>query len=563
MSTDFFDSLLAIMAVSLGATVVLNRFKMPNILAYLLAGCLIGPSVFGWVESPQDFTFLAEFGVVFLLFSLGLEFSIPKLLALRHSVFGLGSIQVSFCCAVFGVAVWWWGTSVEAAIVIAGALALSSTAIVSKELAEMKQVHSRHGQLAIGVLLFQDLAAVVFLILVPVLGGGDEGLWQALGWALLKGLGLMLLLLGLGKTLLPLLYTEVARTKSDEVFVLTTLVIVLMAAWITHSLHLSMALGGFVIGMMLGENQFRHQINSDIRPFKDILLGLFFVTIGMNIDVALLIEYWPRIILFSLGLIVIKAFLIALLVKWQKETRTTALQTGLNLAQAGEFGLALMTLGVMHKLVPADQASFIVLVAIMSMVASPFLIRHSDSLSHFIWRRLGGGKEQDTRSVEVPKKGHVIIGGFGRVGKTLANLLEQNEIDYIAIEQDVDQVSRQRKKDHNVIYGDCTKMAMLSSCHIDTARLAILTFHSMDIAKTSIAHIRSAGIKIPIIVRCAEQGDFNELISLGADAVVPEMLEASLVISAQVLALLQIDDSVIDKQIDVERRRQLTPKADS
>lgn len=561
METHFFEQLLAIMGASLVATVVLRRLGLPNIIAYLIAGAIIGPSVMGLIEQPSDFAFLAEFGVVFLLFSLGLEFSLPKLIALRATVFGLGGIQVVFCSLVFGGAVYLWGTSIEAAIIIAGALTLSSTAIVTKELSALHEVHNRHGQLSVGVLLFQDLAAVLFLIMVPVLGGSDTGsLWSALGGALGKGLLLVVGLLAVGKWLLPPLYKEVAKAKSEEVFVLSTLVIVMLASWVTHSFHLSMALGGFVIGMMLGESQFRHQINSDIRAFKDILLGLFFVTIGMNIETGLLVEYWPRILVFTVALIMIKALLISFLVKLFGDGKNTALQTGLNLAQAGEFGLALLALGVMHEVIPKEQASFIILVSIFSMAASPFLIRHSDKLSGGVWSLLGGNTEKVEKGdvdENMPGEGHVIIGGFGRVGKTIASLLEANDIDYIAIDENVSVVTKERQWDHNVVYGDCSSMEILNGCHISSAKMAILTFGSIEMAKHTIEHIRTAGIDVPIIVRCCEHGDYAELLALGADRVIPEMLEASLGISTQVLELLDVDEKLIDKQIAFERAEQL------
>ncbi len=559
MEEYFFEALLAILCTSLVATVVFQRLQLSSIIAYLIAGAVIGPHVIGWVESPEEFAFLAEFGVVFLLFSLGLEFSLEKLVALRSLVFGLGGIQVLVCSLVFGTAVWLWGSTPAAAVLIAGALALSSTAIVTKELSTLHQVQSRQGQLSIGVLLFQDLAAVVFLIMVPVLGGQtDVPLWRSLIEALAKGGVLVVVLLSVGKWVLPHFYREVAKGRSEEIFLLSTLVIVLLAAWVTHHFGLSMALGGFVIGMMLGESHYRHQINSDIRAFKDILLGLFFVTIGMSIEVHLLWDYWPRLLLFTLGLITIKFVLISVLVRVMGESQATALRTGLNLAQAGEFGLALLALGVMHRLLPGDQTSFILLLSVFSMAASPLLIRHADKLNRWLPRWLGGGAMEGFEfEVSLPAGEHVIIGGFGRVGQTVARLLEANGIDYVAIDQSIDLVSQQRTLEHNVIYGDCTNMDILRGCHIETAKMAILTFRSIELAKDCIAYIRAVGIRIPIIVRCHQHGDYAELVSLGADHVVPEMLEASLAVGAQVLELLNIDEALIERQIDVEREGQL------
>ncbi len=560
MAEHFFEQLLAIMSASLVAIVLLRRLRLPNIIAYLVAGAVVGPHLTGWVEQPADFAFLAEFGVVFLLFSLGLEFSLPKLVALRGSVFGLGGIQVAFCTLAFGGAVWLWGASLEAAVIIAGALALSSTAIVTRELSDLRQVHSRHGQLAIGVLLFQDLAAVLFLILVPVLGGDSTvSLGQALGWALAKGAILTALLLAIGKFLLPPLYREIALARSEEVFVLVTLVIVMLAAWMTHSFNLSMALGGFAIGMMLGESPFRHQINSDIRSFKDILMGLFFITIGMNLQIQLVLEFWPRILLFVILLVLVKAILIGIMVKVFGDSRETALKTGLNLAQAGEFGLALLALGVMHGVLPDDQASFIILVSVFSMAVSPFLIRHSDRLADVLESLLGSDSapppEPDLAAL--PGHDHVIIGGFGRVGQTVARLLDANDVPYIAIDQDLKVVSNERDQNQNVIYGDCTNIEILRSCNIQNASLAILTFSSIEVASNAVEHIRADGITVPIIVRCREQGNFAQLLSLGADHVLPEMLHASLAAGSYVLGVLGIDEDDISHQIERERTEQL------
>ena len=560
MGEHFFEQLLAIMSASLITTMVLWRFHLPNIIAYMLAGVIVGPHLSGWVQSPSDFAFLAEFGVVFLLFSLGLEFSLPKLIALRKSVFGLGGIQVACCTLLFGGVVLAWGSSLESAIVIAGALALSSTAIVTKELSDLGQVHARHGQLSIGILLFQDLAAVLFLVLVPVLGGSQEtSLWSAIAVALGKAVLLSIILLSVGKWVLPVLYREIARARSEEVFLLVTLVIVMLAAWLTHSFHLSMALGGFVIGMMLGESPFRHQINSDIRGFKDILLGLFFVTIGMNLQVALLLEFWPRILLFVIVLVLVKALMIGLLVHWLGDSRNTAIKTGLNLAQAGEFGLALLALGVMHQVLPADQASFIIIVSVFSMALSPFLVRHSGFIGDKISDLLGkeAPAPQTNKPANLPGHDHVIIGGFGRVGRTVARLLDANDVPYIAIDQNTDVVNNERGRDQHVVYGDCTKKQILKSCHIETARMAILTFGSIEKAKHAIEQIRSDGISVPIIVRCWEHGNYSELLSLGADHVVPEMLHASLAAGAHVLGLLGLPEDEISRQLDLERTEHL------
>ena len=343
-------------------------------------GVLIGP--YGWalIADPNQFALLAEFGVVFLLFTLGLEFNLSKMLSMKFMIFGLGSVQVIICTMVFALAVYLWGASFDQSILIAGALALSSTAVVTNELSQNHQIHSQYGRISVGVLLFQDLAAIVFLILVPVLAGtqSDHSMSIELLSALGRGVVLFALLMVVGKWVLPVIYREVSRSHSREIFVLTTLVIVLLAGWLTHQFHLSMALGGFITGVMLGEGSFRYQIEKDIQPFKDILMGLFFVSIGMALDVQLVIEYWHRIIGFTLALVVIKTLIVALVIKGLRYHSHDALRVGLTLAQAGEFGIALMALANTQGVIAGEQTSFIILIAILSMALSPFLIRYSN-----------------------------------------------------------------------------------------------------------------------------------------------------------------------------------------
>ena len=549
MSEELFQQFLVILGFSLFASVLFRRLRMATIVAYIVVGAVIGPSAMGLVADPSQFSFLAEFGVVFLLFTLGLEFSLKKMLAMRFAVFGVGGVQVAVCTAIFTLAVFLWGASWQVAILIAGSLALSSTAIVTRELINNRQMHNLHGQLSIGVLLFQDLVAVIFLVLVPVLGEQqDASLLNSLGMAGLNAVVLLLVLLAAGKWILPVIYQEVARTRSDEIFLLTALVIVLLAAWLTHSFHLSMALGGFVTGMMLGEGPFRYQVQTDIRPFRDILLGLFFVTIGMSLDLSLLIQFWPRILFFTVSLLVIKSMVVALSVWALGFNRQDAISVGLNLAQAGEFGLALMALAMLNGAVPVDQASFISIIAIFSMVASPFLIRNAGILS----RKFTSSENRaaSLKPIQLDLTGHVIIGGFGRLGTTLSQFLEQNDIPYIAIDTDIDIVEKYRKEGKNIVYGDSHNPEILQHCHLSASRLVILTFRSLDEGKAAISGIRQRSPGVPIIVRCLEHGGFEELISTGASQVFPELLESSLMISRQALELLQVDEREIDRQID-------------
>ncbi len=555
----FLEQLLLVLVASLFSTLAFRRLRLPPVVAYLIAGALIGPHFLDWVRSPEDFSLIAEFGVAFLLFSIGLEFSLEKLWRLRFAVFGVGALQVLSCGLVFGGVIYLWGAGPIAAGLFAVALTFSSTALVSRELHESRQLQAGHGKTALGVLLFQDLVAVVFLALIPVLGEiGADAFALLLATALLKGVMLFAVLMAIGKWVLPRVYRDVARVGADEVFVLATLVIALAAATLTHALGLSMALGGFVIGMMLADTPFKHQVISDIRPFRDILLGLFFVTVGMNVELELFSEYWLRLVLFTAALIVVKGMIVAALVRvLGAGAAIEAGRVGLVLAQAGEFGLALITLALLNDLVPSDQGSFVIMILVFSMMVSPLLIRNNGVWAH---RLLGGFGDDGGSSVSpavppaLPRRDHVVIGGFGRVGETLAQLLDLNDIDYVGIDDDIEQVQFKRGAGYNVVFGDCTRWEILESCHIDRARLAVLTFSSRQVANATIAGIRGRGINTLIIARCKETEGVEELITSGADHVVPEMLEASLLISAQALELLGIAPAVAREQINAARR---------
>ncbi len=558
MEFEFFEDLTTIFSAALVVAIIFSRVRLPSIIAYMVAGVVIGPHLLAWVD-PQGFALIAEFGVVFLLFSLGLEFSLPRMLTLKGPVFGLGGAQVFVTTGIFALAVYLWGTTIEAAIVIAGALALSSTAVVTRELAVSQQLDSRYAQLAVAVLLFQDLVAIVFLILVPVFAGQEStNITAELGSALLRGVLLLTVLMSIGKWLLPKIYHEVAGTRSDEVFLLTTLVIALLAAWLTHSVGLSMALGSFIIGMMLGEGPFKHKIDVEIRPFKDVLLGLFFVTIGMNIDLDVVAAHWLRIVLFTVALIAVNISILTVIAHKLGERKADALRVGITLAQAGEFGLALLVVAQINGVIPTDQGSFIITIAVLSMLVSPLFIRHVHGISDWLlvyWPESNDRQNDAMLPASLHAENHVIIGGFGRVGQTIAGLLSTNGIPYIAIDSDPEVIRTQRLNGKNVIFGDCAHTQILDQCHIASSRLAILTFRSATGAKRTIEEIRANGTGTPIIVRCYEDIDFDELISLGADRVIPEMLEASLLISTQVLAFLGLEENEINRQINELRKK--------
>ena len=433
-----FVSLIIILTSSLVVISLFYRLRLPPVLGYLFVGLIVGPKAFGWVDDSEALPLLAELGVVFLLFSLGLEFSLSKMIALRQVVFGLGSLQVLVSGAVLGALLMLAGVPTTPALLLGGGLALSSTAIVSKELTSLGEIFSSHGQNAIGVLLFQDVVAVLLLTLVPVFAGNSDQAWY---WALPLTLGkTVVLFVGLSlasRWVLPRLFHEVAAARSAELFVLLALVIVLLTAGLTHLIGLSPALGAFLAGMLLGESHYRHQIEADLRPFRDILLGVFFISIGMLIDLRLFASHGLLILGLTLALLLIKGSVVALLVKLRGSDRETAWRSGLALAQGGEFCFALMAQMQQNDLMPAGLGSLLLAATFCSMVVTPSLLRAAPWIATHLHRKPNEEvKLEEISALNAEVQGHVVICGYGRVGQSIGRILHKARQPYIALDND-------------------------------------------------------------------------------------------------------------------------------
>ena len=421
-----FEYILILLGWAVAFVALFRRFRLPPILGYLFVGMIIGPGGLGIIPSFEDLTLLAEFGVVFLMFTIGLEFSLTRLLTMKRALLGLGGIQVLVCTIVATLGGIYFGLSPETAFVAGGALALSSTAVVAKQLTEQHELHTVHGRLSISILLFQDLAAVFFLIIIPALAGeGEATLVTPILWALLKGVGVCVVLALAGLWLLRPLFHEVARAHSAELFMLAILLVALSAAWITHQLQLSMALGAFLAGLMLGETEFRHQVEIDIRPFRDVLLGLFFITIGALFKLSSFPKHWHWVLLLLAALIAIKTLLIMGLTKLvSRVSAQKAFRTGLILAQGGEFGFVVLTVGINNRLIDPEQSQIVIAAVVLSIIVAPILIRYNKSIANFLipTTPLQSAEEPNPYQLEThtaPLKDHVIICGFGRVGQIL------------------------------------------------------------------------------------------------------------------------------------------------
>ena len=551
-----FVNLLIILAASLLVIAAFRPFKLPPLLGYMTVGLLLGPGALGWVEQHEDLPLLAEFGVVFLLFSLGLEFSLPRMLALRKVVFGLGSLQVLACSLPLAGLLALAGLSLPAALLLGGGLALSSTAIVTKELSSLGEVFSPHGQNAIGVLLFQDLVAVLLLTMIPVIAGGGEQSWY---WALPLTLGkAALLFAGLlvaSRWLLPRLFHEVAQANAAELFVLLALVIVMLTAWLTHLLGLSMALGAFLAGMLLGESHYRHQIEADIRPFRDVLLGLFFVSVGMFIDLGQFASDGLLILGMTLLLLLLKGGLVALLVRLRGDDFESAWRSGLTLAQGGEFCFALVTQAQQAKLVAVETGGLVLAATFCSMAVTPLLLRAAPRLAAHLSRRPHAeGSAEEIAAACGEHEQHVLIFGFGRVGQSIGRFLRREGIPFVALDSDPVRVQEAAAGEHNVHYGDARRGELLAALGVARARLLVVAADNPESALETVRQARKFSETLPILVRTRDDSYLSSLQEAGASEVVPEVLESSLMLASHALVMLGLPERRVQARIDEVRR---------
>jgi monovalent cation:H+ antiporter-2, CPA2 family len=543
-------TLLYLLAAVLGV-VAFRSMKLPPMLGYLAVGVIIGPNALALAKNADGVRHLGEFGVVFLMFVIGLEFNLSKLRAMRNHVFGLGFSQVlltmvgatavSLGLALLAPGV--WGMSWQTALALSAALCMSSTAIVVKLMTERLEIESEHGKRVMGVLLFQDLAVVPLLVLIPALGAAGEHLLETLAVATAKATVLITLLLVGGPRVMRFWLTLVARRKSEELFVLNLLLITLGLAWLTELAGLSLALGAFIAGMLISETQFKHQVETDIRPFHDVLLGLFFISIGMMLDWRMVFERWPLVLLLVTLPVLFKAAIVTLLARGLGATAGVSLRTGLYLAQAGEFGFVLLTLAQANALVPPALMNPILASMVLSMMATPFIILYSNRIVMKLvsseWLQQSLQMTNIARkSIKVNK--HVIICGYGRCGQNLARMLERENIPYIALDLDPDRVRQAAAAGDSVVFGDATRLQALMAAGLARASAVVVTYLEVQSAMKVLTHTRSHTAQVPVIVRTQDDHDLDLLRQGGATEVVPEAIEGSLMLASHALALVGV-----------------------
>ena len=558
-TSTLLTSVLLLLGTSTLLIILLYRVRINSLLAFILTGALFGPTGLGVITDPEELTAIAELGLTFLLFILGLEFSLPRVIVLRSTVFKLGSLQVAICTVFFFLVLQLFGLPWQISAILAGGLSLSSTAIVSRELTSLGILKTRHGEIAIGILLFQDLVAVMLLIAVPLASSQLEG-FSLPGILITAGQGIILLgvFFLTGRYLLPGLLREIATQQSDQLLVLSALVIVLLSSMLTANIGLSMELGAFLAGMMLGDTRFRHQLEADIRPFRDLLLGLFFITIGMLVDLSLLAEYWPYLLLAGMLLIACKALLVTGVVKAMGESWRAAVPSGMALAQGSEFMFALLALAVRNILISEEAASNLITVVIISMVLTPLVIRHGPRLVNSAYLRICKKTlehvEDKTTFVELDKKNHILILGFGRVGQTIARFLRPLNIDYAVLETDNVRIREASTVDEPIYYGDSSRIDILKAASAGDARIVVITFDKPELATKILDNMQEINPDVPVLVRTRDDAHLDKLIASGALEVIPETHEASLTLVSHILLMVQYPTRMIHSIIDKARR---------
>ncbi|QHE88679.1 monovalent cation:proton antiporter family protein [Hydrogenophaga sp. BPS33] len=543
-------ALLYLLAAVMGV-VICRTLRLPPMLGYLVVGVLIGPNALALAQNSGGIQYLAEFGVVFLMFVIGLEFSLPKLRAMRRHVFGLGLSQVVLTVSLTTAGSLllsitlpaWWDVPWQTALALGGVMAMSSTAIVMKMVAERLELESEHGKRVLGILLFQDLAVVPLLVIIPALSAEPEMLLRALAWATLKAVLLLGVLLTGGQKLMRWWLTLVARRKSDELFMLNLLLITLGLAWLTEHAGLSLALGAFVAGMLISETEFKHQVETDIRPFHDVLLGLFFITIGMLLDWRLVLDRWPMVLLLLTVSTAFKLALITGITRSFGAPMGVAMRTGLYLGQAGEFGLVLLTLAGKNNLVPPQLFNPILASMVISMLLTPVAILYANSI---VVRLVGSDwLMQSVQMTSIARKAinadkHVIICGYGRCGQNLARLLEAQAIPYMALDLDPDRVRQAAAAGHSVVFGDAARLQALMAAGLSRASALVVTYLNTASALKVLHHVHAQAAHVPVVVRTVDDADLEKLRTAGATEVVPEAIEASLMLASHALALVGV-----------------------
>lgn len=548
------QAVLILLLAAIVAVPLAQRVRVSPVLGYLAAGLVVGPFGFGFIRDTAQAERLSEFGVVFLLFSIGLDMPLQRLQAMWRYMFGLGVAQVLVTGGAIGLAGHALGLSPRTALVVGGALAFSSTAAVLQLLAERGELASRIGRVSLAILLFQDLSVVPLLALLPLLApGGGGGIALALGLALAKGVAAILLILLLGRLVLRPLFRISAMTHIRETFAATNLVVVLGLGWATAQAGMSMALGAFLAGLLLAETEYRHQVEADILPVRGLFLGFFFITVGMVIDTPFVVRHWQEVLGLSAVLLAGKTVVLWALVRLFRLGTPLALRAGLLLSQCGEFAFVIVGIALQLGLVAHDLGMILDATVALTMATTPFAASLGRSLAAALQaQRAPEAAQLAEETADV--SGHVIIAGFGRIGQIVGQMLAGQQLPYVAIEQSVPLVEESRRQGRPVYFGDASRAELLHAAGVERARAAIITLDQPDAAERVVAALRRNHPDLRIIARSRDAAHARRLEQAGADAVILEALEPGLQMAAAALRAAGTPPAAIDHALDALRR---------
>jgi monovalent cation:H+ antiporter-2, CPA2 family len=547
---------LTLLGSALIAVAICRWFNLPSLLGYLAVGIILGPHALNVIPDTEETRQLSEFGIVFLMFSIGLEFSLAKLQAMKRIVLGLGMSQVGSIIILAALSFPIAGYDWKLGIILGGALALSSTAIVSKLLVERQELNSAHGREVMGITLAQDIAVVPLLILIPAFAKPSDLLLQALGFSLIKIICALVFILVVGQKTMRQWFHLITRQRSHELFMLNLFLVSLGLAALTALAGLSMALGAFLAGMLIAETEYRHEVEEDIQPFRDMLLGLFFITTGMQLNVMMVVHHWHWVLLLFFFPLLLKLGSTALLSRGFGSSWATALRTSIYLAQGSEFAMVLINLASQSKLIPQEWVGVLLAPILLSMLASPFMIQHADA---FIRRFTSN--DWMLRATELHKmavqtmmrNNHVIVAGFGRSGQNLARFLEQESIPFVALDYDPQRVKEAAGGSDKIIYGDTSRKEVLMAAGMMRARAIVISFDALPVALKILHHAQSERPDLPVIVRSRDDEALHLLYEAGASEVIPEVLEGSLMLASQTLLMLGIPMARINQRLNEVR----------
>ncbi|QCX40579.1 potassium transporter KefB [Aureibaculum algae] len=540
---------------------LLQRLKLPSILGFLITGIIIGPHGFSLIAASDQIEVISEIGVILLMFVIGMELSLKQLASIKNTVFIGGSLQVGLTILISGLAYYFLGNTIEESVFVGFLFSLSSTAIVLKILQDRNEMKTAHGRNALAILIFQDIIVVPMMLVTPLLSGASENVTMSVITLVVKSIIVVLVTIVSARYIVPKLMFEVAKTKSKELFLLTTITICFAVAYLTSEAGLSLALGAFLAGLIISESEYSHQATSIILPFRELFTSIFFISIGMLLDVTFFLNHIGIVLLLVAVVFAIKTFAITIAVAVLRYPPKTVILTALSLFQIGEFAFILSKVGVQYNLLSVETNQYFLSVSIISMILTPFVIMFSHRFANGILKTKWGKRmdknlvgQQDNESViDNDMTNHLIIIGYGINGSNLAKAAKYANIPYVVIEMDAAKVKKAKEEDIPIIFGDGSLPHILDTVNIVKARSVVIAIADKEDTKIVIKNIRSISKSVHILVRTRYVREISELLALGADDVIPEEFETSIEIFSRVMHNFLVPESTIDNLIDYVR----------